>query len=296
MKGLFAGLSTIDIQYVADRYPHVNTKTLVSNNAFYLGGPAANAAITFSNLGGDATLATSVGKHLFTEFILGELHKNHVKLFDVSAFTVTKPVISAVITSGAKGDRTVLTTYPEPCNAEAAEDKSLIDRFCKSELRNYDIMLLDCFYISHSARIAREAKKREIPVVVDAGSWKNGMEELIEIADIVICSADFYPPGTKTRKNVFEYLDSKNTGMIAITRGEDPVLFKEKNRYGEIKINKVKAIDTLGAGDIFHGAFCFYFLKENNFAEALKKASAIATESCKYRGTRDWLRVLKPEQ
>jgi sugar/nucleoside kinase (ribokinase family) len=163
MRGLFAGLNTIDIQFITDRYPRVNKKTLVSRNAFYLGGPAANAAITFSNPGGNASLVTSVGNHLLRGFVLGELQKNSVKLFDISP--------------------------------EAGENDILIGRMC----------------------------------------------------------------------------------------GE----------AGRISIDKVEAIDTLGAGDIFHGAFCFYYLKENNFAEALKKASAVATESCKYHGTRDWIQAFK---
>lgn len=293
MRGLFAGLNTIDIQFVTDRYPRVNTKTLVSRNAFYLGGPAANAAITFSNLGGNAALITSVGNHLLREFVLGELQKNSVKLFDISPETNTGAVISTVITSGAKGDRTVLTVFPEQYSEEAGENDILIGRLCGEDLSQYDILLLDCFYMRYAVRIAREAKKRKIPVVIDGGSWKKGMEELLEFVDIAICSADFYPPGTKTRKNVFEYLASQKIDRIAITRGENPLIFKEKNQYKRISIDKVEAIDTLGAGDIFHGAFCFYYLKENNFAEALKKASVVATESCKYQGTRDWIQGFK---
>jgi sugar/nucleoside kinase (ribokinase family) len=293
MRGLFAGLNTIDIQFITDRYPRVNTKTLVSRNTFYLGGPAANAAITFSNLGANAALITSVGNHLLRDFVLGELQKNSVKLFDISHGINTRAIISTVVTSGVKGDRTVLTVSPEIYREKEDKTENLIGRLCREELSQYDILQLDCFYMRYAVRIAREAKKRKIPVVIDGGSWKNDMEELLEFVNIAICSSDFYPPGTKTRKDVFEYLDSKKINRIAITRGDNPIIFKEKNQYGKIGIDKVEAIDTLGAGDIFHGAFCYYYLKENNFAEALQKASVVATESCKYQGTRAWIQEFK---
>jgi sugar/nucleoside kinase (ribokinase family) len=266
MRGLFAGLNTIDIQFITDRYPRVNTKTLVSRNAFYLGGPAANAAIAFSNLGANADLTTSVGNHILKEFVLGELHKNSVRLFDISHEANTRAIISTVITSGIKGDRTVLTVSPEQYSEKAGENEILIGRLCREDISKYDILLLDCFYMRYAVRIAREAKKRKI---------------------------DFYPPGTKTIKDVFKFLASKKIDRIAITRGENPIIFKEKNQYGRIGIDKIKTIDRLGAGDIFHGAFCFYCLKENNFAEALKKASVVATESCRYQGTRAWIQGFK---
>lgn len=289
MKGLFAGLSTIDIQFMMNKFPEVNTKSLVKESSIYSGGPATNAAITFSNLGGDAALITSIGNHFFTEFINNDLANYNIKLYDVSLNANTSPIISSIITSGTSGDRTIVTVDPKT-NSEVYgnNDKSLND-FCKSELKYYNIVLLDCFYIENAIIVAREAKKLSIPVVIDGGSWKNGMEKLLEFVDVAICSEKFYPPGLKTSEEVFEYLSSGNCEKIAITRGEKPILYKDKNDYDKISVAKIDPVDTLGAGDIFHGAFCFYLLKGNNFAEALANAATVATESCKYIGTRKWV-------
>ncbi len=72
MSGLFVGLNTIDIQFLVNEYPESNTKTIVSRNGVYLGGPATNAAITFSKLGGESTLL----KHLGMLQILQPNHAN----------------------------------------------------------------------------------------------------------------------------------------------------------------------------------------------------------------------------
>jgi sugar/nucleoside kinase (ribokinase family) len=90
---------------------------------------------------------------------------------------------------------------------------------------------------------------------------------------------------------VIDFLKDKGAGKIAITRGEEPVYFTKNGELGEIEVEKIKAIDTLGAGDFFHGAFCYFYAKNGNFEESLQKAARIATLSCGEFGTREWLKT-----
>ena len=78
-----------------------------------------------------------------------------------------------------------------------------------------------------------------------------------------------------------------NASYKVITRGEKTILY---NRT-EIPVEKIEAVDTLGAGDIFHGAFCYaYFECENRMENALRFAAKVAGESIKYRGPQEWIR------
>ena len=79
-KGLFVGLCTKDIVYYTDEIPKKNHKIKTDDFATYIGGPAANAAITYAALGGDATLATCLGMGPESEAIMKELIWNS-KLF-----------------------------------------------------------------------------------------------------------------------------------------------------------------------------------------------------------------------
>lgn len=71
-----------------------------------------------------------------------------------------------------------------------------------------------------------------------------------------------------------------------MTRGGKSI----RTANGEIGIEPVECVDSLVAGDIFHGAFCYAHLeKEYAFEEALRYASGVAGESVKYRGPRAWM-------
>ncbi len=141
--------------------------------------------------------------------------------------------------------------------------------------------------------IAQTAKANNIPVVIDGGSWKPGFDKLLPFVDYAICSANFHPPNCQTQEQVFTYLSEFGIPHIAITHGEQPIkyLIQETGTTGFVNVSKTTAVDTLGAGDIFHGAFCHYVLREN-FLDALASAAKIAAFSCQFFGTRRWMRSL----
>ena len=112
-----------------------------------------------------------------------------------------------------------------------------------------------------------------------------------------MASANFCPPGCTTFYDVFTYLKALGVLQIAITAGADPVLYGEgpdfdENNPQSIEVPQIRAVDTLGAGDIFHGAFCHFYLT-HTFEEALLKASRSASFACQYWGTRDWTKIYR---
>jgi sugar/nucleoside kinase (ribokinase family) len=74
-----------------------------------------------------------------------------------------------------------------------------------------------------------------------------------------------------------------------ITRGQNSILFQEGTEIKELAVQKVSIVDTLGAGDIFHGAFCYYYMTTASLIESLVNASIVAGKSCQFFGTREWM-------
>ena len=280
-KALFFGLNTIDTQFFVAKYPHENQKAKASEFGLYAGGPATNAAITFAYLGGESKLASSFGNHFLTSLVLHDIQRFGVQTIDITPDRTCHPIFASVVTSN--GNRSVVSYHPTNHNYCF----STLDSFSVNE---FDIMLIDSFYIDAAIALLKKSTNN-IPVVLDGGSWKPGLEKLLPYVTIAICSEDFYPPGTTSTHEVIDYLASFGIQKIAITRGENPLLVFEENNPVELPVQKIKAIDSFGAGDIFHGAFCYYYAQNNNFIAALSKASEIAAKSCLFFGPRKWMEV-----
>jgi sugar/nucleoside kinase (ribokinase family) len=282
-RGLFVGLATIDISYTVDEIPRRNHKISVDAQLVTPGGPASNAAATFARLGGRATLVTAVGAHPLATVIRGDLAQLSVRLHDMARGRREPPPISSILVHRATGERTVVS-------ANAAVFSAIRAEFNPRWLAGVSMVEVDGQYMPLCIAGAKAAHNRGIPVVLDSGSWKPGMAGLLPFVSIAICSGDFRPPGCRTAKEVFEFLAARKIRQITITRGGASIQFVDNGVRGEIPVRKIRPVDTLGAGDIFHGAFCYYASQPGKtFRDALQSAARIAALSCRYPGTRSWM-------
>jgi sugar/nucleoside kinase (ribokinase family) len=86
------------------------------------------------------------------------------------------------------------------------------------------------------------------------------------------------------------WLEQQGVPCGAVTRGSRPIVGLDRGRRFEIEIQDVHAVDTLGAGDVLHGAFCLRYAATGDFEGSLRFASVIATQSCKGLGIGAWRR------
>lgn len=121
---------------------------------------------------------------------------------------------------------------------------------------------------------------------MDGGSWKEGTEALLPVVDIAICSADFAVPD---EESVFSYLQKAGVQMGAITHGGAAIPYYSEEGEGVLPVSSVKVVDTLGAGDIFHGAFCYSYARTADWIRSLKEAAVVAGESCTCLGAKTWI-------
>lgn len=292
MRGLFVGLMTLDCIYQAQRPPQANEKLVAQAAMMAAGGPATNAAVAFAALGGQPTVMAAVGQHPLTALLREDMAQVGVALRDLTPHRQAPPPLSSIVVSQS-GDRAVISRNAEGLQVDpqalGLTDGALAD----GDLADIDVVLLDGHQMALGQWIALVAKSLGIPVVVDAGSWKPGFDQVLSLATVVIASANFHPPtGGPHGGDALSYLQSLGIPQIAITQGGDPIVVSDQGRLWELAVPVTTVIDTLGAGDIFHGAFCYALCKdakEENFSVALTRASQVASLSCRYFGTRSWL-------
>jgi sugar/nucleoside kinase (ribokinase family) len=283
VRGLFVGLATVDLVYVVDDLPPRNAKISVPGQHIAAGGPATNAAATFAFFGGSSALVTAVGQHPLGAVIRQDLDRFSVSVYDVTADRQEIPPVSSILVVRGSGERTVVS-------ADANAFPPLAFEVDPDWLNHQSIVLVDGHYMRMCITAAQYAHSRGIPVVLEGGSWKEGMAGLLPHVDIAICSDDFRPPACQDDMDVLEFLAGQGISRVAITRGAAPISYVEEGTAGEIPIKQVHAIDTLGAGDIFHGAFCYSACQPGHaFVDSLAFAARVATFSCQYLGTRLWM-------
>ena len=280
-RGLFVGLVTLDLIYLADSAPKNNQKIVATDYTLAAGGPATNAAVTFSYLGNQTQVLGVLGSHPMTQLIRGDLANYQVAIADLQPTIITAPPVSSIIITQATGERAVVSINAAKTQANSASIPPDI-------LQDIDIVLIDGHQMAVSLSLAEMAKAKNIPIVIDGGSWKPGFEQILPFVDYALCSANFHPPNCHTEAEVFAYLSAFNIPHIAITHGEKPIAYLSSTQIGAVNVPQIQPIDTLGAGDIFHGAFCNYILQAS-FTDALAQAAKIATDSCQFFGTRRWM-------
>lgn len=280
MKGLFIGLTTIDLLYLFEYFPLENTKNNCPESIMDIGGPATNAAFAFGALGGEATLISLIGKNSFSDFMREKLLKYRIAHIDLNDQADHQPVMASVIINQSNGSRTIATTR----FAEGVPFNPV-----RVNPGDYDVICVDGFFAEVALSILQK-NDRQIPVVFDGGSYKPHTDQLLDYVSHPVFSERFSLPNEQLLKH---FLLEKEIRHFAVTKGEKPLWVFDNHQTYELPVPVTKAIDTLGAGDIFHGAFAKYIAEDGcDFRSALEKASIIASLSCGYVGVREWVENL----
>jgi len=268
----------MDIIYYSDNYPKKNEKSTVTQYSIFTGGPAANAAITNSILGGESTVLTSIGKSVLGDAIKKDLRSFGVKVLDLSEGIDIQPFISAIMVNPDDGSRSIWSGQRSFNDITEPDYESL---------KEFDYCLCDCYMHPHSAKILERISKTGMEVVLDVDYYSSTIWDYLPRSTFVFFSKQVE---SESQGSIEGYCkDSISIRGLAVSNDSNPIKWTDfKNRTeGVLEIPPCKSIDTLGAGDILHGAFCHYFYeKELSFRDSLKKASEVASMSTTEFGTR----------
>jgi sugar/nucleoside kinase (ribokinase family) len=273
-QGVFVGLSTLDCVYRVPAPPGPNAKITARSQEIAAGGPAANAAVTFALLGGDATLVTDLGRHPLAVAVRADLEQLGVSVISVDPESTAPPAVSSIYVSEATGERSVVSV-------NAAEKSVRMPDWLRNLVRGADVVLTDGHHPTLAVAAAALGRAARKTVILDAGSWKPVLEHVLTTVDVAICSADLRVRGGQADPtDVSDALAGFGVHRIAISRGAEPILWWEGVRSGALAVPTVVARDTLGAGDVLHGAVAFELARGTRFVEALARGVALASAKC----------------
>jgi sugar/nucleoside kinase (ribokinase family) len=282
MPVLAVGLCTLDLVYAAAAAPGPDEKVQASAQELAAGGPAANAAVTAAALGSAVTLVTALGAHPLAVAAADELRGRGVTVLDATPGRTEAPAVSSAVVA-ADGRRSVVSV-----NAAAVDAAPPVEL---ARLAAAGAVLID----GHHPRLALAAAAAAGgPVLLDGGSWKPELPGLLPLVDVAVCSAGFRAPGCATGAGSAAALLAYGVRVVAVTSGPDPVRWwAADGRSGTVPVPAVAAVDTLGAGDAYHGALLHALAGTRagvgEVVAALAYAAEVAAVRCATVGPRAWL-------
>jgi sugar/nucleoside kinase (ribokinase family) len=290
-RGLFVGLATLDLVQRVARRPGVNEKVVAQRSDIAAGGPAAAAAVTFGALGGHNVLLSALGPGPVGRLAAGELDRAGVHIVDAWAAGADLS-ISAITVLEETGERSVVSRNAEDMMAVIPGDLPALTR-------DADVVLLDGHHPGLAAAAAQAAQAAGVPVVLDCGSPKRVYAELVPLADVVVCSASFVAGRSDGFHQGFDAegfdavaaaLLANGARLVAMTAGAEPVRWRTREAAGAVEVPPVTVRDTLGAGDVLHGAVAFARARGVTDPErSLSFGVAVASLRVQHVGPRAWL-------
>ena len=280
---LVIGRSCLDYIAVVDQFPMENQKVPLTFHLTEGGGQGGTAACCISTLGGRAAYVGKLGDDPEGRTCLDRLKKFGVSCEFIDIVKGGKTPVAYALITRATGDRTIVY---EP------------NRLPKLELNDTLIQLMDQAQVvlidpevTYLGREIKSLKGEAIKLVYDCERWRDGLEDIFEVADYVVPSADFLDApelklGNTPLKEKILRLSRRVHGNLIVTHGENGAYYLTDNHLYHIAVPAVEAVDTIGAGDNFHAAFALAMAKGFDLQRAVSFSVAVASLSCREYGGR----------
>ncbi len=239
------------------------------------------ALCTLAKLGGKASFIGKCGADHEGELIRQELVQFGVDtsgmIFDKGSATPK----AFIWVDSRDGARTVVLDRTKTADIKIDELDTKILKTCR-------YLLIDGRECESAIAAAKIAKAAGAEIVLDAGSLREDTDGLLDVVDHLVVSRTFSDKYTNTSnpEHALEILGQKNFKSVVITLGVQGAIWAAGNQTGKQPGFKVDAVDTTGAGDVFHGAYIYGLCQNWAIAEIVKFACAAAALKCRKPGGR----------
>ncbi len=246
------GQCSLDCIGKVDAYPPPDVKCEFTGMVIQGGGPVATALVALSRWGLSCYFAGLAGDDLFGRLIRESLAEEAVRTDGLVMREGRLSQFAFIAAEPAKGRRTIF--WHRPTGAEIRPDE--IDA---EALRRSRVLHTDGLFMEAALFAARTAREAGIPVVVDAGTLRDGMLELARLSDCFIASETFARAltGGDQPLEACRKLSALGPRVAGVTLGERGYVALAEGRVIQRPAYAVEAVDTTGCGDVFHAGFTY---------------------------------------
>jgi sulfofructose kinase len=278
---LCTGIAVLDAVFGVDQFPVPQAKTQASAFMIVSGGCAANAAVAIARLGGRARFAGPLGGPAGAEpigdRILAGLAGERVDCVACPRVPGVPSAMSAICID-PRGERAIVNYRDDRLAVARPQDPSGL-------VATAAAVLADNRFPEFVLPICEAAAARGIPVVLDADKPTRATDILLRVASHVVFSAEGLRATARTDDLAagLERIAATSPGFLAATDGPNGMYWRLPGAHGKgrrMAAFPIQAIDTLAAGDVFHGAFVLGLAEGRPEIAAIRFAAAAAAIKC----------------
>ncbi len=288
------GAVAVDDLIYVDHYPEADKKEAVRRRDRIAGGLAGNALAAAARLGAKTAYFGLLGDDELSVFTKKELQVSGVDCSQILFEADARPIYSTIIVENPTGTRTIffdLSGVKQPTN----------ERIRPELIQSCKVLFVDHTAFQPAILAAKIARDSGIPVIADIERGEiEYIQDLLQLIDHLVIGRDMGKQLTgedNPMKMVFQLMKPNFTSVI-VTDGVNGCYFSDKpmNIYYQPALN-VRVVETLGCGDIFHGAYAYCIAQGLSINQAVRIATITAGvkagRSAGRSGIPDWASVEK---
>lgn len=275
------GQCSFDYLGLVDVYPPADTKKEVLKWHEEGGGPVATALVALARLGISCSFCGITGDDEAGRKISQSLADEGIDVKGLLKRKESSSQLAFIAVEKNTGRRTIFWKRP---SGNALRP----DELDKDFLSCSDLLLIDGLMLEVSLAAVKKAGEMNIPVMLDAGSARPGMLELASCCNYVVAS-EVFAEGLGwelTPTALLKAYESLGARALTITLGERGSITVSDGRILRMPAFKIEAVDTTGAGDVFHAGYIFGLLQGWDLERVVRFASAVAAIKCRQMGGR----------
>jgi len=280
MKIVGIGANVLDTLITLPRYPEEDTKLYAKSTRTVGGGPCATGLTAAAKLGAECAFIGVLSDDAGGKMLLTELEKYGVSAEHTDVIPGYSSFCAWIWLGEDKASRTIAVDRGNLPPLTLDERK-------KRAIEEADILMIDGNELSAAVHACEIAKGAGTKVLYDAGGLYEGREKLLAKTDILIPSEEFAikHTGKSSPEEAAEALYGMySPELVVVTCGSRGGVIKDENGLRSYSAFKVEAIDTNGAGDVFHGAFAFAYAKGMDADRCALFGSAVSAIKCTRTG------------
>jgi len=267
------GAVAVDDFLFVESYPPPDEKARVLGQKRSCGGLTAIALVAAARLGARCAYAGVLGRDELSRFALAYLKAEGIQVAGVRQTAAARPVHSHIVVDPQRGTRNIFYDLTGVVGAGAHTPASLVAAS--------RVLFVDNLGVDGMIRAARLARRAGVPVVADFDSDRHPrFPTLLRLTDHLIISQSFAASltGRRSPDRAARALADTGCQVAIVTCGEKGCWYwtRGATTSRHLPAFKVRAVDTTGCGDVFHGAYAYGLARQLPLEERIQLAAACA--------------------